>query len=174
MTLTDEIERLSELHAEGSLTDEEFAAAKAKLIAGDANPQASSLAPDVAARMTDLTRQNALLQLDHDWESQRQSFMMRGRYGSMYLPTTGGAITTGVVGVIAGGFLLVASTNSPNAGFVPLFAFIIAGICLFTAASQFAKAQAFEAAQRDYQERRAQIERGATGGGFNVPQARQW
>lgn len=43
MTLAEELERLHQLHQAGALTDEEFAAAKARLLAGEESPKTPPL-----------------------------------------------------------------------------------------------------------------------------------
>jgi len=45
MALSEELERLHRLHQAGGLTDEEFAAAKARLLKGEPQPESSSLGP---------------------------------------------------------------------------------------------------------------------------------
>jgi hypothetical protein len=52
----DELERIAALHASGSLTDEEFAALKQKLIGGYTPP--SGLSADLTAQIHDLLRQS--------------------------------------------------------------------------------------------------------------------
>jgi phage shock protein PspC (stress-responsive transcriptional regulator) len=52
MSLADELERLKALHASGALSDEEFARAKARLLAGEsAGASAAAPAIDAVARL---------------------------------------------------------------------------------------------------------------------------
>lgn len=63
MPLVDELQKLAALHASGSLSDEEFAAAKQRLFSGD-DPTAN-----------DLQRRQALTQLDVDWMKTRTDLL---------------------------------------------------------------------------------------------------
>ncbi len=54
MNLTDELRKLAELHRDGQLTDEEFAAAKTRLLGSEAPPPASPVtaAPEASGIMS--------------------------------------------------------------------------------------------------------------------------
>jgi phage shock protein C len=59
MSMTDELERLSALRAAGSLTEEEFAQAKAKLLRADFVETASAAAKDAASSVSRNVSQGA-------------------------------------------------------------------------------------------------------------------
>lgn len=64
MNLTDELRKLAELHEAGDLTDQEFAAAKQRLIAGSrpeppALPKEEKAVPDEVARIAEKTYQSS-------------------------------------------------------------------------------------------------------------------
>lgn len=113
MDIVDELERLSDLHRDGQLTDDEFDAAKAALLARQL--AAASPAADIAAPPTDpaaasirqelgeLRRQQARLQLDQDWERERDTLMVdhEDAYSShRSVPTRAGAVGIAVVGIV--------------------------------------------------------------------------
>ncbi len=120
MSLATELERLATLHASGTLSNDEFSAAKAALIgdglsgqAGDTLAPARSVRSDedeerriVRLQLEELKRANAIAELDHEWALQRKSFMMTGRHDGgrpyRYRPTRGGGVVRGVVIMIFG------------------------------------------------------------------------
>jgi LSD1 subclass zinc finger protein len=125
----------------------------------------------LADQVERLTLQNQLEMLDRKWESERRSFMVRGKNGSRQMPAKGLAWASGAAAVLFGGLwtiMAIAITSSaPNEGpfriakFVfPLFgvAFILAG--LFGSAMIFHRANQFESAQKEYYRRREDILRG--------------
>lgn len=120
MDIVDELERLSDLHRDGQLTDDEFDAAKAALLtrqARGASPAAdidaaTPIDPDAASirrNLDELRRQQARLQLDQDWERERDAHMLDYDSHTPHrrIPTRAGGVWTAVVGVVGGIAFLV-------------------------------------------------------------------
>jgi len=155
MNLSDEIEKLQQLHASGALNDAEFAQAKAAVLA-----QASSSAP-VETQLRGLEIEAELARLDREWEMERENYMVNGKYGSRHVPTAAGGI---LIGVSFAGFGLIwtiatASTASSFGGFgsFPLFGVLFTVIGVVLSMSTYSKANQYDAAFRRYEERRAQL-----------------
>lgn len=171
MALTDEIEKLQQLHAQGALTDEEFGEAKARLIDG-IEPAPGATPPDVTQRLDELALQNAILRLDHDWEEQKQRFMIRGHNRRM-LPSRRDAVATGVFGVIFAGIMLFVVSLLPNPGPIELLPVLVLLVMIAVAVSRYSKAQEYEAAQRMYLDHRNRLIAGERPHAFNIPRSTQ-
>ena len=132
MDLIDELERLSDLHRDGQLTDDEFDAAKAALLAeqarGASRAAASADVDDAAPTdpaaasirqgLDELRRQQARLQLDQDWERERDAHMVDHDDVNMpyrRIPTRAGGVWMAVVGLV-GGIAFLAFTGSMMRG----------------------------------------------------------
>src|SRR4051812_36885496 len=104
MSLVDELQKLEDLRQNGSLTDAEFAQAKAMLLG-------KSSAPDHAQQMSEQLQevryQNELARIDREWEMERQRYMITTKYGRLIVPTTGMAIGVIVVALVFGGLWTV-------------------------------------------------------------------
>jgi len=131
MDIVDELERLSDLHRDGQLTDDEFDAAKAALLAEQARgtppataanvDAASPTDPDTASirqGLDELRRQQARLLLDQDWERERDAHMVDHDDVNMpyrRIPSRAGGVWIAVVGVV-GGIAFLAFTGSMMRG----------------------------------------------------------
>lgn len=150
MSIADEIAKLQALHAQGALTDDEFSQARARL-------HARLLDEWFASDPAYLRLENEIQQLDLDWERERESYMVRSRSGSLYVPSE----VLSVLGVTAavgfGIFLMVSaasmSTNASSAlaGAILIILGPVVGIFYYT------KATEYKQAERNYQERRQQL-----------------
>ncbi len=121
MDIVDELERLSDLHRDGQLTDDEFDAAKAALLTRQVRGASSAadidaatpIDPDAASirrNLDALRRQQARLQLDQDWERERDAHMLDDddvNRPYRRIPTRAGGVWTAVVGVVGGLVFLV-------------------------------------------------------------------
>ena len=151
MSITDEFTRLQSLHDTGALTDDEFAAAKAQVLAGSAPADGED---KLRQEVEQLKIQNAITQLDQDWETESQDYLQRGRYGSRIVPTTGGSIGGAIFVCLLSLFFVVIGIAAPKTGALVLIG--VAGIVLAigTGISGYSKAIAYEQAYDRYQERR--------------------
>src|SRR5215210_3159757 len=95
MNIADELRKLQDLHRIGALSDEGFARAKRAVLerAEGGEPPAGA----VQEQLDHLRQQNELLQIDQDWERERERYMVTGRYGRRYLPSKGMSVLGGVM-----------------------------------------------------------------------------
>ena len=155
VSMADELRKLQDLRAAGTLTDDEFAAAKATVLAGGHADVPADRGVD--AQLEEIKRQNDVAQLDREWAMEREQYMVPGRYGYRYLPSRGMSLFGGIV-ITGFGLLwtvMAASTGAPV--FFPIFGllFIFAGIGM--SAYSFFQANRYEEARLRYQRRRAQL-----------------
>jgi hypothetical protein len=149
MNIADDLKKLQDLHQSGGLTDEEFAAAKARVLAGGKS--------ESDPHLDEIKRQNEIERLDREWQMERERYMVAGRYGQRYLPSRGMSVIGGIM-IVGFGIVWTGMASSMGAPFFfPMFGviFILAGIAvsLYT----FLKAGAYEEAFRRYQMRRATL-----------------
>ena len=162
MTLPDELRKLQDLHRSGALTDEEFAAAKAAVLAG--RPGGNEPATDEAMReqLEEIKLQNEVARLDREWELDRGRYLITGRYGNRYLPSKGMSVLGGVV-IAAFGIFWTVMAASEVGGFggafalFPLFGvlFVLAGVGM--SIYSYSRAGRYEEAYQAYQRRRARL-----------------
>jgi hypothetical protein len=163
MSIADELHKLQELHQSGALTDDEFAQAKARVLAAQSRGTEGEPA-DATLRehLSELQRENELARLDREWDRQREQYQVAGRYGYRYTPSKAGSMITGLI-AIGGGTLwtvmavtMIGGMGGPGALF-PLFGvlFILFGIGI--ALFSFMRANQYEQAYQRYQRRRALI-----------------
>ncbi|QDT13991.1 alpha/beta hydrolase family protein [Alienimonas californiensis] len=111
------------------------------------------------AKVERLDRRTERADLDREWDRTRQSLMVRGKGGRESEPSAVGGVIVLTVGVMGAVF---AATMSAGAGFPTIvklgFPALFAGVGLFTAANQFAKAAKWREAERRYRRRRAELE----------------
>src|SRR5690348_5211282 len=102
MNLADELQKLQELHRSGALTDEEFAAAKAAVLAKGNTEAAAPTEPVLKEHLDEVKRQNQLAQLDREWQNEREQYMIQGRNGMRMVPTRAMSVIGGVVVAVFG------------------------------------------------------------------------
>lgn len=116
MGIADELQKLDELHRNGTLTDEEFAQAKTRLLtepAAQANPPIGSFLEE---QLANVSYQNDLARLDREWDIERRQYEVVGRYGRRYIPTTGTAFASALVGLFGVIFTGIAIVGSKAIG----------------------------------------------------------
>jgi hypothetical protein len=162
MNIADELRKLQDLYNSGGLTDAEFAAAKAAVLAGKSGG-GSPTDPAVQEQLDELQLQNDLAQLDREWEQEKEQYMVTGKYGHRYVPNKATSVLGGVIVVIGGiAWTIFATSMSSGAGdgvfaLFPLFGvlFIVVGIGI--SVYSYSKASRYEQAYRAYQERRDEL-----------------
>ena len=111
-------------------------------------------------RMVDNLRvielQNDLERLDREWENRKESFMVRGKNGHSYLPSTIGSTVGGIVAGILGLAMLgliVSSTGPANGMLMPFgcFGLLVAGVGIFGSISGLSKARAYREQLEEFQ-----------------------
>src|SRR5262245_164413 len=156
MSIVDDLRELYDLHARGGLTDEEFTRAKAALLDGGGGGREMQQQLDELRLETELTR------LDREWERERESYMITGRYGYRHAPTPGLSIVPGVL--VAGFGIILTVMASAMLGWVGRFSLLVPafgmlfflsgiGVSIFS----FFKAVRYQQAHEDYQRRRASL-----------------
>jgi hypothetical protein len=107
--------------------------------------------------------QNDLERLDREWESRKEGFMMSGKHGHRYLPSTGGSIFGGAIMIVFGIFWMsftggIVGVGAPGVfSMFPLFGLLIIGGGIYTIFSGSSKASAYQSAEQDFQQQRARL-----------------
>jgi hypothetical protein len=118
MTLADELKKLEELRWNGTLSDAEFAQAKAALLAK--LEQSAEGAAGLGEQLAEIRYQNELARLDREWESEKEKYVLTGRHGVRYLPSIGmGWYTAGVGGIVSVCWVILAvgiTSAMPDSG----------------------------------------------------------
>ena len=163
MSLTDELLKLDELRRRGALSDEEFARAKAALLA-----PGEELESHISDQLAAVRYQNELTRIDREWQIEREKYFVASRYGRRQIPTAGMGIGTALVGGVFGTIwtvMAVAITGSaPNFGpfAIAKFAFPLFGVA-FTffgigwGIYCYNRAADYQRAEADYRARRQAI-----------------
>jgi ribosomal protein L37AE/L43A len=121
---------------------------------------------EVAGRLEELERQSAIARLDREWEIERDSYMMTGRFGARYTPSIATAVLTGVIALVGGGlwtaftFSIVSSNPLADRGpgrIFPLFGILFMLVGVAIAIYQFSRASQYQQALERYQRRRHQM-----------------
>jgi Short C-terminal domain len=155
VNIADELQKLQNLHRSGALTDAEFAAAKAAVLAGET--AGGDQAPDMNAHLEEIKLQNEVARLDREWELERERYMVSGRYGRREVPTRGASAIGGFL-IVGFGILWTAFAATMGAPiFFPLFGiiFILAGVGM--SIYSYTKAGEYEQAYQAYRRRRARL-----------------
>jgi Short C-terminal domain len=163
MSLSDELQKLQDLHRSGALTDAEFAAAKAAVLSGSGPTEEPASDQAMQQHLEEIKLQNDLARLDREWELDREQYMIQGKYGRRHIPNRGMSVIGGIF-MVGFGIFWTATSISMTQGFgggidacFPLFGilFILFGIgmCIYT----YNQADRYEQAQRAYRRRRAQL-----------------
>jgi hypothetical protein len=181
MSLADDLQKLEELHRNGSLSAAEFAQAKAALLAGPSAPADGQLGQHLADQFADVRYQNELAQIDREWQIEQQRYLITNRYGLRQVPTAGMGIGTAVVGGVFGVFwtivALAITGSAPDAGpfsiakvVFPLFGVLFTGAAIGYGIYCYNRAQQYQRAFQEYQARREAFRRDAdTGTGRQNP-----
>jgi hypothetical protein len=166
MSLADDLIKLEDLRRNGSLTESEFAQAKANLLNGKPAEPPPPAADHLADHLAEMRQQNELARIDREWQMEREQYMIPDRYGRRHVPTAGfgvgGAVVGGLFGVFWTIMAFAITGGAPDHGpfpiakvFFPLFGVVFTvaaiGYGLYTAS----RAEKYQAAFRAYQQRRA-------------------
>ena len=158
MSLVDELQKLSDMHRSGVLTDDEFARAKARFLSPDTTEETHS--PDAFAtdhHLRQIRAQNEVARLDREWELERENYLWADRNGSRQIPSVGTSLAMMVVSVLFGVFwiAMVSSTNGPPIMAAAGVLIIVVG--LGVGISILGKASAYQQAEAAYQIRRQKL-----------------
>ena len=157
MAISDEFAKLQALHENGTLTDAEFADAKAKVLTEEHFPtpvQASAVEQDIQR----LQIQNQILQLDQEWADERTRYMLYGRSGPAYVPTYGNTIgPASLFATLALVFFILppsAQHQQIEETFMGFFVLLIGAVM---AVGGIIKVKAYNEAYQRYQQQRVEL-----------------
>ncbi len=156
MSLADELERLQALHDSGTLTDSEFADAKAKVLAEN-QPSATVASSGVQRDLRRLQIQNEILSLDQSWSDEREDYMLHGRYGSRSVPNESSSMSAAVFLCVL--FLIVGIVGASISGGTPIVVMSVLGFLggIWCGFYYSAKAGIYDAAYEQYQQERRDL-----------------
>lgn len=165
MSIADELQKLEELRRTGALSDQEFAQAKAALLAGAAGPPPEPLGQHLAEQMAEVRHQNELARIDREWEMERQQYLITDRYGARQVPTPGMGIGIAIVGGVFGLLWTVMAFaitgGAPDFGpfgvahvVFPLLGVVFIGAAVGFGVYCYSRAQKYQRAFAAYQARR--------------------
>ncbi|HEY1190083.1 MAG TPA: SHOCT domain-containing protein [Gemmata sp.] len=172
MGLADELQKLEDLRRNGTLTEAEFAQAKAAVLTRTAAaPAPASAAPGaekLGEHLAAVRYQNELERIDREWAMERERYMITGKHGRRYIPTVNGGIIAAVVigafGAVWTATSFAVTSGAPDFGgfgvarvLFPLFGvvFTVFGIGYGVQAAN--KATAYTQAHAAYQRRRSAV-----------------
>jgi hypothetical protein len=168
MGIADELQKLEDLRRSGALSEEEFARAKAAVIAGSNTPSGEPLGQHLADQLAEVRYQNELARIDREWQIEREKYMIADKYGRRHVPTAGMGLGAAVVGGVFGAlwtiFAFALTSGGPDVGPFPIVkvVFPLFGV-VFTVAAvgyglhAYSKAQQYEKAHAAYQARRRNV-----------------
>ncbi len=156
MNLSDEIAKLQELRNGGTLTDAEFARAKARVLN---NEQAAPPYSDAASerRLMLIELQIRITQSDREWELAREGYMVSSRYGTRYIPRQGESVLGGVTVVIIGTFCLFIAVSAGKMASFALFGVVLIVAGIASGIRNFSRASKYQQDEAAYQQRRAAL-----------------
>lgn len=168
MSLADDLTKLEELRRTGALTETEFAQAKAKLLAGETAPAGDAIADKLGEQLAEVRYQNELQRIDREWATEREKYMITGRYGRRHIPTAGESLVGGIVIGVFGAFWTIMAfsitSGAPDEGpfalakvFFPLFGIAFTCFGVYMGFHAYGKAEAYNKAFAAYQARRAAV-----------------
>ncbi len=168
MSLADDLQKLEELHRNGSLNAAEFAQAKAALLTGSQAPTDGQLGQHLSEQLADVRYQNELAQLDRAWQIEQQRYLIADRYGRRLVPTPGmgigGAVIGGVFGVFWTIMAFAITGSAPDVGpfsvakvIFPLIGVLFTGAAIGYGIYCYNRAQQYQRAFQAYQTRREAV-----------------
>lgn len=168
MSIADELQKLEELRRGGSLTDEEFAQAKARVLAGSSSSPGEQAGQQLSEHLAEVRHQNELARVDREWEMERQKYFITDRYGRRHIPTSGMGIGIAAVGGIFGLLWTIMAISITGSGpadgpfgvarvVFPLFGVVLIVGAIGYGIYCYSRAQEYEKALAAYQSRRRAI-----------------
>jgi hypothetical protein len=167
MGLADDLWKLQEMHQRGELSDDEYARAKAAVLAGT-TPAEGGQVEELSRQMDDIARRQEVADIDRAWDRERENYMATGTSGGThdaqghyvggtpyrYIPTPGGSIVMGVFAAIAGVVWMVFAA-SIGAGAFALFGVVFIAFGIGIAVYNYSKAARYQEARARYMRHRA-------------------
>ncbi|MGL6076173.1 MAG: hypothetical protein ACRC8S_18595 [Fimbriiglobus sp.] len=158
MNLVDELTKLEDFWRRGGLTDDEFAQAKAKLLAKP-DPASEALQEELA----ELRLQGEIAELDREWEVTREKYMIGTKF-SKTAPQRSQGIMLIVMGIVQFLFVtgitvyLFMSMTVAGTNFIPFIIFSMSSVpmmfLLYQGYTIIRKAREYEIAYANFQAKR--------------------
>ena len=111
----------------------------------------------LANKVKVLELQNDLEQLDREWDSRRQTLLVRNKHGAVSEPSSAGSLIGGMVMVAFGIFWTGTAASMGAPGIFPLFGLVFIGAAVFSMINGTAKAGTYQSELRDFETRRQQL-----------------
>jgi hypothetical protein len=111
----------------------------------------------MAGNLQVIELQNDLERLDREWESQKEGYMVSGKHGHRYLPSTGGSIFGGVIAIVFGVIWMSFAAGMGAPFPFPLFGLLFIGAAIFGMVNSSSKASAYQSADLEFQQRRQRL-----------------
>lgn len=124
MGISDELKKLDEFRRNGVLSHDEFETAKRRILE---NPDITTN----SAQLDDIRTQLQFVQLDQEWECERERYMVTGRRGQRYVPTKARSVIQAIAFVGFGVFWTIMTRTTVGFGQVeslspfPVFGMLI-------------------------------------------------
>lgn len=171
MGLADELKKLEDLHRFGTLTAEEFAKAKAALLAATEAAAAvpgDGIAESLAAQLAEMRYRNELARIDREWEIEKEQYMVTDKYRRRHIPTAGAGRLTAIFGGVFGALWMSIAIGMTSGGLdfgafsvaklvFPLFGVLFIAIAVGYGIYYENKAAAYQKALAAYKARRAAV-----------------
>lgn len=172
MSIADELKKLEDLRRNGTLTETEFAQAKATVLAQPAPTAAEPAGAKLDEHLAQVRYQNELERIDREWAMEREKYMITGKNGQRHVPTVGdglgAAVIIGVFGVFWTILAFTVTNGGPDFGpdfgpppviriFFPLFGVAFTAFGIWSGITAAQKAEAYTRAHAAYQRRRAAV-----------------
>jgi hypothetical protein len=104
-----------------------------------------------------LELQNDLERLDREWDSRRDSLLVRNKHGVASEPSSAGSVFGGAIAVVFGIFWISMASSQGAPGFFLLFGLVFIGFAIVNMVSGTAKAGAFRNQRSDYEYQRRKL-----------------
>ena len=101
-----------------------------------------------------LELQNDLEQLDREWDTRRETLLVRGKNGHVSEPSAVGSIFGGIVMIVFGIFWTGVTLTHGAPTFFPLFGLLFIGIAIYNMANGSVKAGNYQSEHRAHEIRR--------------------
>jgi len=149
MSISDELQKLEALLERGILTREEFQKAKERVLT-------ESAVGGPADQLEEIRAQNRVAQLDREWDLERETYMVNGKYGR-HLPSRVGNVVGGLLAVGFGIFWTIMAVSMEAPFFMPIFGVVFVTLGAVGSIHGFYKAGLYQSAQASYQRRRQDL-----------------
>ena len=156
MDVAREIQKLQDLYRSGAISEKEYAIAKAAILANFVPGTVITEDSSVQKRLEEMKLVDEVNRLDLEWQSEREKYMVTGKYGNRYVPRKSMEILVGILFIGVGISIIQKSALTTNPiqllmGILVIFFGILFGMF------RYGKAREYERAYQAYLARRARL-----------------